>query len=231
MRSCILILLCSSAMIACRGSRKEAEEACADEVERLEWDVKSREGSWDQLCKEFGEALVRSRGEVPWPYLTLFSFILESCVLPEDVPPGTHVPETFLLVRDHYLEWRDRWWESGLTLPQGHGLGRKPLRWELPPARFGADARCASAVIYLYECDYSSLLGEVKTEQRNPQVCPLLGEVKIEKKSLEICWEEGLSSDQLRCILHVRSAEDLRQLRQCPAIAEKTPSWLIFPPE
>ena len=46
-------------------------------------------------------------------------------------------------------------------------------------------------------------------------------EAQLEEPILERCWQEGLSVEQLLCILHVRSEDDLRQLPRCPAIAEK----------
>lgn len=44
--------------------------------------------------------------------------------------------------------------------------------------------------------------------------------------------ERGLSEAQLGCILRVKTGDDLLRLRQCPAIAEHKPSWLLLtPPE
>jgi len=52
-----------------------------------------------------------------------------------------------------------------------------------------------------------------------------------EKASIERCSAEGLSEDQLRCILAVGSPDELlTKLPSCPAIVAKRPSWLTVPP-
>ena len=50
------------------------------------------------------------------------------------------------------------------------------------------------------------------------------------KTSMESCRSEGLTQEQVDCILAVKDVQGLGTLRSCPAIAAKKPRWLILPP-
>lgn len=52
---------------------------------------------------------------------------------------------------------------------------------------------------------------------------------RIEKGSLDECNREGLSEEQLTCILNVKTPADLARLRTCPAIGERLPTWIHVP--
>lgn len=52
----------------------------------------------------------------------------------------------------------------------------------------------------------------------------------VTRLAIARCEKEGLAADQASCILGVRSLDDWYRLRDCPAIARQTPSWLVLPP-
>jgi hypothetical protein len=52
----------------------------------------------------------------------------------------------------------------------------------------------------------------------------------VVRLAVDACRREGLDADQAACILAVGSLADWYQLRDCPAIARRQPSWLVLPP-
>jgi hypothetical protein len=219
MRQHVLVFLCLSAT-ALGGCSRSGGHSRADiqaEIDALalEAEIRARETTWNLLCSQLGHALDESHGGVPRPFVPLTYFLLESCVLHEDLPMGASAPEDFVPVRDHYLEWRDRWYASGFTLPQGTGSHEEPLRARLPATSFGVHARCESAIGYLSGAS---------------RVYEAPGTLLTKDATFDKCAEEGLSHEQLRCILDVDSGDAVARLRSCPAIAENPPSWLNLPP-
>lgn len=53
---------------------------------------------------------------------------------------------------------------------------------------------------------------------------------QIERQSITVCIDEGLSTEQLDCLLAMKSLEDFQTVTACPAIAAKHPSWLLAGP-
>lgn len=51
-----------------------------------------------------------------------------------------------------------------------------------------------------------------------------------EQMSVSKCVHEGLSEAQARCVLDTPDALGIEKLRECPAIRDKQPSWLLLPP-
>ena len=87
------------------------------------------------------------------------------------------------------------------------------------------EKRCSRAVAHLVPIiafDLSEIPEEVreKTKAINQQV---------EREALQACNREGLSEQQLACVLRVRTGEDFARIRTCPAIAERVPSWINVP--
>ncbi len=48
--------------------------------------------------------------------------------------------------------------------------------------------------------------------------------------SVASCESEGLTRAQEECVLAAQSAQDLGDVRECPAISQRRPSWLRLPP-
>ena len=48
--------------------------------------------------------------------------------------------------------------------------------------------------------------------------------------SVASCEGEGLTRAQEECVLAAESAQELADVRECPAIAQRKPSWLRLPP-
>lgn len=53
---------------------------------------------------------------------------------------------------------------------------------------------------------------------------------QVERQSVNVCIDEGLSTEQLECLLAMKSLEDFQAVTTCPAIKAKHPSWLLAGP-
>ena len=53
---------------------------------------------------------------------------------------------------------------------------------------------------------------------------------QVEAQSVVQCTKEGLSDEQLACILAIKTSRDLATSSDCAAIKAKHPGWLLTPP-
>ncbi len=53
---------------------------------------------------------------------------------------------------------------------------------------------------------------------------------QVEAQSIVQCTKEGLSDEQLACILAIKTSRDLATSSACAAIKAKHPGWLLTPP-
>ena len=89
------------------------------------------------------------------------------------------------------------------------------------PPKTQAESRCQKAVAHMMR---------LLTEGAPPSE----GERKMMEgiaiATLAQCEVEGLSEEQLRCILSAETPQASLELGKCPAIAAKQPGWLRLPP-
>ncbi|CAN5247785.1 hypothetical protein BH11MYX1_BH11MYX1_29620 [soil metagenome] len=53
---------------------------------------------------------------------------------------------------------------------------------------------------------------------------------QIEAQTIVQCAKEGLSDEQLACVMAIKGAEELSRSSECAAIKANHPSWLLTPP-
>jgi hypothetical protein len=98
---------------------------------------------------------------------------------------------------------------------------------EQPPPEQPADRalqdRCQSAVHHITTL-ISGFGGAAPSEQEAALI------KATEEMSVAKCVHEGLSEAQARCVLDTPDALGIGKLRECPAIRDKQPGWLILPP-
>ncbi len=51
----------------------------------------------------------------------------------------------------------------------------------------------------------------------------------VQRQAIGTCESEGLTVEQLDCILAMKTFDDMKTVGACPAIKAKHPSWLLAP--